>query len=229
MHLPPLARAFFLLSAAAGASHATLITYADLAAFNSVATAAVVEDFESAFPKNVSLENLTHNGITYTPNAGVPFFNVFIAGPGYNNFGTPTTTSSVLTANGDEDFELAFAATTAFGFDTYLNKYGPATIRAYGASGLLGTYTLNQDPTKIGFWGVTSDDEAITSIRWNTIKGGQVNTGIDNIRMGSLNQPLPPLPTVPEPSAMALFGLGLASIGWMGRRKPLNGKRSGAL
>lgn len=101
-------------------------------------------------------------------------------------------------------------------FDTYLNKYGPATIRAYGSSDLVGANTLNQDSTKIGFWGVTFGYEAITSIRWNTIKGGQVNTGIDNIRMGSFNQPLP---AVPEPSALALFGLGLASFAWMGRRR----------
>ena len=215
MHLSTSARAFFLLTALAGTSQATLVTYSNLAAFDAAATAAVVEDFESAFPKNVSLENLTHNGITYLPNAGVPFYNVFVAGPGYNNFGTPTTTSSVLTANGDEDFEMYFAATTAIGFDTYMNKYGPGTIRAYGASGLLGTYMLEQDPTKIGFWGVTSDAEAITSIRWNTIKGGQVNTGIDNIRMGSINQALP---SVPEPSGMALFALGLASFAWMGRK-----------
>ena len=218
MHIPNHTRAFLLASLlAAGSAQATLVTYANLASFNSAATATVVEDFETVFPKNVALGSLTHNGISYTPYAGVPSANVWVAGPGYTNFGTPATTSSVLTANGNEDWLMSFAGTSAIGFDTYINAYGPATLRAYGASGLLGTYTLNQDPTQVGFWGITSDAEAITSLRWTTVSGGIINTGIDNIRMGALNQEAPG--AVPEPSTLALLGLGLAAFAWNGRKR----------
>ena len=202
---------------AAGSAHATLVYYTDLAGFGGAATSSVVEDFELAGPKGVALASLSHNGITYTPYAGVPGHNVWVAPAGYNNFGTPTTASSVLTANGDEDWLMSFAGTSAIGFDTYLNKYGPATIQVFGASGSLGSFTLNQDPTTIGFWGVTSDAEAIIGVRWTTVLGGQINTGIDNVRMGSLNAEGPG--AVPEPSAMALFGLGIMGLCVAGRKR----------
>ena len=214
----PLSRGLLLASLlAAGSAHATLLTYSDLASFGGAATTSVVEDFEAVAPKNVALGSLSHNGITYTPYGGVPSPNIWVAGPGYNNFSTPTTTSSVLTANGDEDFLMSFAATSAIGFDTYLNAYGPATITVLGVSGTLGVYTMNQNPAQIGFWGVTSDAGDITGIRWDTVLGGQINTGIDNIRMGSLNSNDPE--AVPEPSALALMGLGLMLVCLAARKR----------
>src|SRR5689334_18946162 len=98
---------------AAGSAHATLIEYTDLASFNGAAATSIVEDFESVSPKNAPLATLSYNGISYTPYAGVPTYNIWVAGPGYNNFGTPTTTTSILTANGDEDWLMSFAGTAA--------------------------------------------------------------------------------------------------------------------
>lgn len=56
----------------------------------------------------------------------------------------------------------------------------------------------------MGIFGVVSDDLAITSVRWTTVNGGIINTGIDNIRLGGYENPAP----VPEPSTWALLGLG---------------------
>jgi hypothetical protein len=74
--------------------------------------------------------------------------------------------------------------TEAVGFDTYLNTYGPATVSVFGANNLLDTFVLNQDPTTVGFLGILASEE-ISSIRWTTVNGGKINTGIDNIIQGS--------------------------------------------
>ncbi|MDE5100011.1 MAG: hypothetical protein O4861_17405, partial [Trichodesmium sp. St16_bin4-tuft] len=99
--------------------------------------------------------------------------------------GVPITTSSIITANGDEDFTVEFGTPTeAVGFDTYLNAYGPATVSVFGANNLLDTFVLNQDPTTVGFLGILASEE-ISCIRWTTVNGGKINTGIDNIIQGS--------------------------------------------
>lgn len=196
-----------LLSAAIPlSSHASLVYFTNSVSFNSASTTSLVENFEATgvYPRDTPLPSLTHNGITYTGLAGVPSHNVWVASPGYPNFGTPTTTTSILTANGDEDILMSFLSpSTAVGFDTYLNTYGPATISVFGLGGItLGSYVLNQDPTHVGFWGVTSDADAITGIRFDSVHGGLINTGIDNIRMGSV------VDSVPEPSSLILAALG---------------------
>ena len=119
-----------------------------------------------------------------------------IASPGYPNFGTPITTTSIVTADGNEDFTVAFGIPkTAVGFDTYTTPGGPSTVRLFGSGGLLGTYSVNQDSTKVGFFGVTSSTP-ITSIRWTGASDPRLNTGIDNLRTGSV---LSATTSVPEP------------------------------
>jgi PEP-CTERM motif len=70
----------------------------------------------------------------------------------------------------------------------------------------LGTYSLSQDPTKVGFFGVTSDLDAITGIQFNSVHGGIINTGVDNILLGST------LASVPEPSSLILAALGAIAL-----------------
>ena len=172
-------------AAAAGNAYASTMFFTDVNAFDALTDTTLIEDFE-AFPlKNQPLSSFVSNGNTYTGHAGVPYPNVFVSSPGYTSYGVPITTSSIITANGDEDFTVEFGTLTeAVGFDTYLNAYGPATVSVFGANNLLDTFVLNQDPTTVGFLGILASEE-ISSIRWTTVNGGKINTGIDNIIQGS--------------------------------------------
>ena len=172
-------------AATAGNAYASTMFFTDVNAFDALTDTTLIEDFE-AFPlKNQPLSSFVSNGNTYTGHAGAPYPNVGVSSPGYTNYGVPITTSSIITANGDEDFTVEFGTPTeAVGFDTYLNAYGPATVSVFGANNLLDTFVLNQDPTTVGFLGILASEE-ISSIRWTTVNGGKINTGIDNIIQGS--------------------------------------------
>lgn len=172
-------------AAAAGNAYASTMFFTDVNAFDALTDTTLIEDFE-AFPlKNQPLSSFVSNGNTYTGHAGVPYPNVWVSSAGYTNYGVPITTSSIITANGDEDFTVEFGTPTeAVGFDTYLNTYGPATVSVFGANNLLDTFVLNQDPTTVGFLGILASEE-ISSIRWTTVNGGKIDTGIDNIIQGS--------------------------------------------
>jgi len=178
---------------------ATINYFTDLSLFNAETSTTLIEDFEAVTPKDTPLSSFNSNGNTYTALNSSPFApNVGVASPGYTNFGVPITTSSILAANGDEDFMIDFGAPKpVVGFDTYLNAFGSANIEVFGSGGLLDTYTLNQDPTTIGFLGIVAS-EPITSLRWTTVNGRAINTGLDNIRTGTVNSA-----NVPEPTAIA--------------------------
>jgi len=188
-----------------GFSEAAPIYYTDFTSFDAATSTTLVEDFEAIFPKDIALASFSSNGNTYTGFGGVTFPNVFVSSPGYTNYGIPVTTSSILTANGDEDFTVDFGVgTNVLGFDTYLNSYGPATIQLFSSSGLIDTYSLTQDPGEVGFFGVVAS-EAIVAMRWTTIGGAVINTGIDNIRQGTVAP-------VPEPGTLLLLSSGLAGL-----------------
>lgn len=212
------AAALLALATLAQRSPASVVVYGDLPSFNAATNTTLIEDFEDpAIPHDTPLAGFVHNGNTYTGLGGSPFPNVYDASAGYTNFGVPVTTSSVLTANGDEDFTVAFGAPPrALGFDTYLNRFTfpdghQGHVEVFGTSGLLATVNVDHDPTMVGFLGLVAD-EPITSIRWTTVGGGQINTGIDNIREGTL--------ATPEPASLLLLGIGIAGMaGYAWRRK----------
>ena len=183
-------RSFLALGVCAGlqisADAAILTYYTAKASFVAATNPVIVEDFESA-PAEQVLASLARPVGTFTGYAGTPGPNVYISLASYTNFGVPGPVGSrVITANGDEDFELFLATPTSnIGFDTYLNQFSPATIRLYGAGHvLLDTYTHNHNPAQVGFFGVISG-VAIASIRWTTSIGRSINTGYDNIRIGT--------------------------------------------
>jgi hypothetical protein len=195
-------------------AEASILNYfTDLSSFNATTSTTLVEDFEAITPFPTLFPSFTNNNITYTAFAGElagqPFPNVVVASPGFLNFGVPITTSSVLTANGNEDFTVEFGMPKpVVGFDTYLNQFGSATIQIFGSGGLLDTYILEQDPTIVGFLGVVAS-EPITSIRWTTVNGRTINTGIDNIRIGNVRNDV----SIPEPSVIpGLLGLAISVL-----------------
>jgi hypothetical protein len=209
------------LAASMPSSAAGVTFFTSQASFSGASSTTLVETFEAgsipAVPRNVSLAGFTANGITYTPNSG----NVFVANPGFTNFGAGvgTTTTSVLTANGDEDFTAAFStAPTAVGFDAYFNGLGPGSVRVFGAGNvLLDTFNFSGTLDDIGYIGITSA-APIASIRWTTTLGGRLNTGIDNISLGDATTTV-----VPLPPALALLLGGLAVLGVTGRRNRSRG------
>jgi hypothetical protein len=186
--------------------------YTNFATFDFWTNAVLVEDFEAVVPKDTALLSFTSNGITYTgTQATNP--NVWVASPGYTNFGVPLTTSSILTSTGPEDFvvDLSAFSYTAIGFDAYLNGLGPVTVEVYGSGAVPMLTILDLRIAGMSFTGITTD-EPITSIHWVSTGGEQINTGIDNIFAGYV---------VPAPSAVLLGAIGTCLIGWLRRRGSL--------
>lgn len=174
------------------------------------------EDFESMPAKDVALPSLSTLVGTFLPVGGG---NVFVASPGYTNFGPGLnpTTSSILTASGPENFEwtLSFTAATVW-LDIYLNDLGPAMMSFYDASDTLLTsfsYASDSDSSNnlVSLF-YDAGANVITRATFVSTLGGVLNTGLDNI---TIAQSVPG--GVPAPSALALtlLGLGLLSAGQM--------------
>jgi len=119
-------------------------------------------------------------------------------------------TTSISTSNGvfavglDIDYSLTNPTYHAF------VTFGDGSILDY----LLPT-VFARDPTL--FWGITSD-LGIMSIHFGDDGGAPTQQGsliIDNLTIASSAQ-------VPEPTTFALLGLGIAGIGFTGRKKALS-------
>ncbi len=203
----------------AGVASADLTPFTSFDAFDAATNTVLVEDFESDdLTRGEALTSFTSNGITY---AGLQATNpnVWLAPAGYKNFGlgvhgTEPTTSTVLTSTGYEFFkiELGAKAATAVGFDVYLNADGPVTTSYYGSTGnLIKTITDTRGPGAVLFFGVLAD-EPIHRIEWASavVPLQNVNTGLDNLRLGET--------VVPLPGAVLLGAIGLGLGGWITRR-----------
>jgi len=223
--------------AVAGSAHALSFTfYSTKASFDAATTTSVIEDFEGvpSASTNTPLAGFARNGVTYTPFAGSPFANVWIAGPpvDYTNFGADVPlvgssqiTSNVMVANGDEDIQADFVAPHfAIGFDSYFNGLGPWTVQVLGLGGVsLASFSTSDgnDPATgladLGYFGVLSDTP-LWGFRFTSTLGGRLNTGFDNIAVGDPRTPRDT--SIPEPAAWSLMiaGFGLAGASLRRRR-----------
>ena len=181
--------------------------------FGASGSPSYIETFETVpFAKDAAYPSFTINGITYTGQAGT---NVWVSSPGYNNYGAGLnpTTSSILTANGDENFLIQFSSPFyAVGFDVYYNGLGPATASFFNGATLLGSIGYNGSAF-LGFNGfIASAATPITSVQFISTLGGQLNTGLDNIAVVAVAP-------VPEPATLTLFGTGIAGLALLRRRR----------
>jgi hypothetical protein len=202
-----------LLVAGALASPAAAQTYSSSGAFFGAAgSPSYVETFEVVpFAKDVAFATFTIAGTQYTGQAGT---NVYVSSPGFTNYGAGLnpTTSSILTANGDENFLLQFLSPYyAVGFDVYYNGLGPATASFYNGSTLLGSISYN-GAAFLGFNGYVASSAPVTSVQFVSTFGGRLNTGLDNISLVAVAP-------VPEPASMTLFATGIAGIALLRRRR----------
>jgi hypothetical protein len=181
--------------------------------FGAAGTPSYIETFESVpIPKDAAFAAFSQAGISYIGQAGT---NVFVSSPGYTNYGAglnPTTTS-ILTANGDENFLIAFTTPYyALGFDVYYNGLGPATTSFFNGATLLGSIGYNGSAF-MGFNGfIASITAPITSVQFISTLGGQLNTGIDNLAVVDVAP-------VPEPATFTFLATGLAGLALLRRRR----------
>ena len=186
---------------------------AALAACAAPVSAATVETFETLGPKDVLLPTVLSPIGIFNPAPGGAG-NLVISSPGYTNYGAgnnPTTTS-ILTANGDESFEFLLAAPASAVFmDVYLNDLGPATLTYFNGATQIGQLGFVADANatnnflaQVGF--DFGDSNQITRITFLSTLGGQLNTGLDNVTVTFVGE-------VPEPSAWSLMIAGFGLVG----------------
>jgi hypothetical protein len=181
-------------------------------------SAALLEDFESYAPKDVFTVGFATPTVTINAIAGGAG-NVGVSSPGYTNYDPPNvaTPSSIVTANGDEAFEVILATPSfAVGSDVYRNDFGPGTLTWYSGATIVGSYSYGATPNdktdNWAFTGISTDVGPITRFTWISTLGGQLNTGIDNIYTVQAG-------AVPESATWLMMIVGFGAAGACLRRQ----------
>jgi hypothetical protein len=202
-------------------SEAATTLYTTQADFNAAApSASLLENFATA-PINIALPSFTIGSGTYSGNP-----NVFVAPPGFTNFGAAVaspTTQIIVTASGNENITVSFTTPYhAVGFEAFFNGLGPLTLAVYGAGNTLlagfPILPLGLDPATgladKGYLGFTSD-QLIYGFQWVATGGETLNTGFTNISAQAADLSI----VTPLPAALPLFATGLGALGLLGWRR----------
>jgi hypothetical protein len=196
---------------------AGIVFYDNLNGFQAASNASLTATFADFSPVNTEVgPSFTTNGVTFASLDSVPYSpNLIVATPdGPFSFGA-SLQSRVVTSTGNEHFSLSFGSpVSAVGFDAYTNAFAPPVVSVYDALGkLIGTDVLTQGSDTRGFIGVVST-VGIGRVEWLATGGDVENTAIGNIRTA------PMASAVPEPSSIALAGMGLVAVFAWRRRHP---------
>ena len=206
------------LAGVSGATAGTITTFSNLAAFNTaVGGGLVVEDFTttSQIPIVGGVLNTSTNaailpGVSYSTPVGTSFFFNIDTGGGYvGGFldGLFNNANLTVTFDGNQ---------SAFGFD--MNRLAGTSfdITVNFVSGPAFFQNIAIPSTSLNFFGFQSNTTDIQSLVINGIGNATVDFALDNFRYDSTA-----VASVPEPATLAIFGIGLAGLGFMRRRRAI--------
>ena len=210
------AAAALVLAAAAAPDRAAaqVSFFTNQAAVDAAAATALEADFEG-LSEGTLPGALTLGRVTFTALGGSTLYVATPGGAAEGSFnpGVRPLASNVLTANGNEMFDLTFSggAPTALSMLLLPNNSTGPIIRVFDlADNQIGFFTL-LDLGAPRFLGLTST-APIGRVNYEAVNGQFEDTGLDNVRVGSIA-------AVPEPATVWLVGAGLAAAGVGARRR----------
>lgn len=200
----------------AGVAQAALITYSDHTTWSTAAGSITgSEDFNS-FVADIALSatpTALSGGMSVSSQAAGGW-NIDAA-PFSNDFECDLDGTTRICGSNSNVLTFGFASgISAFGADfSSLNDLADRTVfDLYNGATLIGSLGTPQVPGQLDqFWGfVGNAGEIVTSIQTRRVGAGDT-FGVDNVEIAGA--------AIPEPSIFALFGLGLAGLGWSRRKK----------
>lgn len=204
----------FAASFAALEASATVLSYTDLSAFNTVVTTTHTDNFESVAPTSgwggsVGSSYVTGAATITTPeDPGLYKYNGF--------FGLPTGALAAANSGPGNGIGIALGAgVTAIGLDVG-DAFGSGNyefVLTDAANSILATFTFAVGGDSWSFFGFTSDEAEIRNLNLRGVSGTTNYEGIDNLVLGTVPS------AVPLPAALPLFLAALGGLGFAARRR----------